>query len=76
MGTSDARGCGANFHYDAAGRIRTEDYWPCLPEHADYRVVDQDICRPPADEERRVGLREGDPHRRERRQLFDHALDV
>ena len=29
VATSDARGCGENFEYDAAGRILTEDYSPC-----------------------------------------------
>jgi RHS repeat-associated protein len=36
VGTSDARGCGQNFHYDAAGRLLAEDYSPCLSSHADY----------------------------------------
>jgi YD repeat-containing protein len=36
VGTSDARGCGANYHYDAAGRLIAEDYSPCLPHHAPY----------------------------------------
>ncbi|HWL86721.1 MAG TPA: hypothetical protein VNO21_13015, partial [Polyangiaceae bacterium] len=36
VGTSDARGCGVNYHYDAGGRILAEDYSPCLAIHADY----------------------------------------
>jgi RHS repeat-associated protein len=36
VGTSDARGCGQNFHYDAAGRLIAEDYSPCQRQHADY----------------------------------------
>jgi RHS repeat-associated protein len=33
VGTSDARGCGVNFHYDGAGRLYGEDYSPCLVQH-------------------------------------------
>lgn len=29
VGTSDARGCGSNYFYDAAGRLVGEDYFPC-----------------------------------------------
>jgi RHS repeat-associated protein len=29
IGTSDARGCGENFAYDGAGRLKSEDYSPC-----------------------------------------------
>ncbi len=36
VGTSDARGCGANYHYDAAGRILAEDFSPCLASHQTY----------------------------------------
>jgi RHS repeat-associated protein len=36
VGTSDARGCGTNYTYDAAGRLTSEDYSPCEPEHAPY----------------------------------------
>jgi RHS repeat-associated protein len=36
VGTSDARGCGANFFYDAGGRILAEDFSPCLASHAPY----------------------------------------
>ncbi|MCA9598569.1 MAG: DUF2380 domain-containing protein [Myxococcales bacterium] len=36
VGTSDARGCGANFHYDAAGRLLAEDYSPCTSAHDAY----------------------------------------
>lgn len=40
VGTSDARGCGVNYFYDAAGRITAEDYSPCEPEHAPYTPFD------------------------------------
>ncbi|MDX2054209.1 MAG: toxin TcdB middle/N-terminal domain-containing protein, partial [Polyangiaceae bacterium] len=30
VGTSDARGCGVNYTYDAAGRLTSEDYSPCV----------------------------------------------
>ena len=30
VGTSDARGCGANYWYDVGGRIVAEDFSPCL----------------------------------------------
>jgi RHS repeat-associated protein len=33
VATTDARGCGVNFHYDRAGRIRAEDFSPCTSEH-------------------------------------------
>jgi RHS repeat-associated protein len=36
IGTSDARGCGQNFLYDGAGRIKGEDYVPCEAHHAPY----------------------------------------
>jgi RHS repeat-associated protein len=36
VGTSDARGCGANFTYDAGGRITSEDFSPCLTAQALY----------------------------------------
>ena len=36
VGTSDARGCGVNYHYEGAGRIVGEDYSPCLAAHAAY----------------------------------------
>jgi RHS repeat-associated protein len=36
VGTSDARGCGQNFHYDGAGRLIAEDYSPCEKIHALY----------------------------------------
>jgi YD repeat-containing protein len=38
-GTSDARGCGVNYHYDAAGRMVAEDYSPCESSHATYSPV-------------------------------------
>ncbi len=40
VGTSDARGCGSNFLYDAAGRILAEDYVPCTPEHQAHSAPD------------------------------------
>lgn len=36
VGTSDARGCGENLHYDAIGRLVAADYSPCLATHAVY----------------------------------------
>jgi RHS repeat-associated protein len=36
VGTSDARGCGTNYHYDAGGRVVAEDYSPCETGHAPY----------------------------------------
>lgn len=36
VGTSDARGCGKNIHYDGLGRVVGEDYVPCLPSHPPY----------------------------------------
>ncbi|HKY35211.1 MAG TPA: RHS repeat-associated core domain-containing protein, partial [Polyangiaceae bacterium] len=36
VGTSDARGCGQNFVYDGAGRLKAEDYSPCEKEQASY----------------------------------------
>jgi RHS repeat-associated protein len=40
VGTSDARGCGSNYSYDAAGRLVTEDYSPCEATHAPYSAPD------------------------------------
>lgn len=40
VGTSDSRGCGANFHYDAGGRSIGTDISPCLASHAAYSPVD------------------------------------
>jgi RHS repeat-associated protein len=40
VGTSDARGCGTNYHYDAGGRILAEDYSPCAESHAPYSTPD------------------------------------
>lgn len=39
VGTSDARGCGVNYHFDAAGRISAEDYSPCTSEQQAYTPV-------------------------------------
>ncbi len=36
VGTSDARGCGVNFAYDATGRLLSEDYSPCELHHPAY----------------------------------------
>src|SRR5690606_36430489 len=36
LGTSDARGCGQNFHYDSVGRLVAEDYSPCETHHTVY----------------------------------------
>jgi len=36
VGTSDARGCGVNYYYEAAGRLSIEDYAPCEDHHAAY----------------------------------------
>jgi len=36
VGTSDARGCGTNYTYDAAGRVTSEDYSPCEAAHEAY----------------------------------------
>jgi YD repeat-containing protein len=40
VGTSDARGCGENYAYDAGGRIVAEDYSPCLASQAAYSAPD------------------------------------
>ena len=40
VGTSDARGCGANYHYDAGGRIVAEDFSPCLASQQLYSQPD------------------------------------
>lgn len=40
VGTSDARGCGTNYTYDAAGRLISEDYSPCEASHAAYSPPD------------------------------------
>jgi len=40
VGTSDARGCGANYVYDAAGRLLAEDYSPCEAHHENYSAPD------------------------------------
>ncbi len=39
VGTSDARGCGANYTYDAGGRITGEDYSPCTEDQASYTAA-------------------------------------
>jgi YD repeat-containing protein len=36
VGTSDARGCGVDFYYDAAGRLLGEDYFRCEDHHPQY----------------------------------------
>src|SRR6266540_2838954 len=40
VGTSDARGCGTNYHYESAGRLTGEDYSPCLAAHGPYTPAD------------------------------------
>ncbi|HEX2875965.1 MAG TPA: SpvB/TcaC N-terminal domain-containing protein, partial [Polyangiaceae bacterium] len=40
VGTSDARGCGQNFVYDKAGRLKAEDYSPCEATHGAYVAPD------------------------------------
>src|SRR5262249_35232670 len=40
VGTSDARGCGANYTYDALGRVTSEDYSPCQAAHQPYSAPD------------------------------------
>jgi YD repeat-containing protein len=39
LGTSDARGCGQNFHYDQVGRLLAEEYSPCQEHHTDYTAI-------------------------------------
>jgi RHS repeat-associated protein len=36
VGTSDANGCGVNYHYDAGGRLIGSDYSPCKANHQAY----------------------------------------
>ncbi len=40
VATSDARGCGVNYHYDGLGRLLAEDFSPCESHHAPYSPVD------------------------------------
>ncbi|HEU4404456.1 MAG TPA: toxin TcdB middle/N-terminal domain-containing protein [Polyangiaceae bacterium] len=40
VGTSDGRGCGVNYHYDAGGRPLAEDVSPCEAHHAPYTLPD------------------------------------
>jgi RHS repeat-associated protein len=40
VGTSDSRGCGVNYDYDAGGRILAEDYSPCLEAQQPYSAPD------------------------------------
>lgn len=40
VGTSDARGCGTNYAYDAVGRLIYEDYSPCEAAHSAYSAPD------------------------------------
>lgn len=40
VGTSDPRGCGANYHYDGLGRIVAKDLSPCTAAQATYSVPD------------------------------------
>ncbi len=45
VGTSDARGCGENYDYDAAGRLLSEDYSPCADYHAAYSAEPEVVYR-------------------------------
>ncbi|MBN2193486.1 MAG: hypothetical protein JW751_11785, partial [Polyangiaceae bacterium] len=36
VGTSDGRGCGVNYSYDAGGRLTSEDYSPCTAQQQAY----------------------------------------
>src|SRR5439155_6055884 len=40
VGTSDARGCGVNYFYDAGGRLFAEDNSPCLNSQPPYSAPD------------------------------------
>jgi RHS repeat-associated protein len=40
VGTSDARGCGANYFYDTGGRLLAEDYSPCEATQLPYSPPD------------------------------------
>lgn len=40
VGTSDARGCGENIHYDVLGRKLAEDYSPCTSSQPEYNAPD------------------------------------
>jgi RHS repeat-associated protein len=40
VGTTDARGCGANYYYDNLGRLKAEEYSPCEASHADVTPLD------------------------------------
>jgi RHS repeat-associated protein len=40
VGTSDARGCGVNFFYEAGGRPLAQDYSPCRDDHELYTTPD------------------------------------
>ncbi len=53
VATSDARGCGENFYYDAGGRLVAEDFSPCLRSQPDYSppaVVDGNVVGPDGSE--------------------------
>jgi RHS repeat-associated protein len=41
VGTSDARGCGSNFTYDAAGRLLSENYSPCEAHQETYSTTSE-----------------------------------
>ena len=43
VGTSDARGCGANYAYDNVGRLISEDYSPCEDHHEPYVSDDPEV---------------------------------
>lgn len=40
VGTSDARGCGWNLHYDRLGRLLAKDVSPCMRSHPLYTSAD------------------------------------
>jgi RHS repeat-associated protein len=42
VGMSDARGCGVDYYYDAAGRLVGEDYSPCVERHAMYSTANRE----------------------------------
>ncbi|MFI5297732.1 MAG: toxin TcdB middle/N-terminal domain-containing protein [Polyangiales bacterium] len=43
VGTSDARGCGVDFGYDAGGRLTSETYSPCTADHIPNSSASPDV---------------------------------
>jgi RHS repeat-associated protein len=39
VGTSDARGCGVDYHYEGGGRLIGEDYSPCVEKQLPYTTA-------------------------------------